>query len=227
MKELVSKINRLPLWAAFLVYEALITVRIFWEMGRIQPWIFVMQLFWFNCVLMFFVIFFKHLLKIGNNSLPVLASGALLTYVPLIYSTLVGHSWHLNFIPPVSPVQVACDMLTLLAFHEYDWPMFPELLLLLLGSFALGRILSGKTVHSLITACAATWTSFFCIGFAWVAVNPKHPALVHLTVPLSDFVFYALYYIVFFMILLLIAFWREILNCIKTHLYLPISKKSR
>ena len=59
MKNLVGKINKIPLIAAFLLYQVLISARIFIEMGATKPSIFVMQLFWFDCVLMFFVIGFK------------------------------------------------------------------------------------------------------------------------------------------------------------------------
>ena len=131
MKNLISKINKISLWAAFLIYQLLILVRIAVEMQEAVPVIFVMQLFWFDCVLMFFVIGFKYILKLKNSDLPVLFMGGFLTWLPLLYSVLMDHKWHLNFINPVSFRQVAFDMLTLLAFHEYDWPMFPELVLLL------------------------------------------------------------------------------------------------
>ena len=210
MRNLIGRINRIPLWAAFLCYQLLISVRIFIEMGATKPSIFIMQLLWFNCVLMFFVIGFKYILKLKNGDLQVLFSGAFLTYIPMIYSALAGHDWHLNFINPVSFRQVAFDMLTLLAVHEYDWPMFPELLLLILGSFALGVLLSGKPVKSLLTALFSTYASFFCLGFSWFAVNPDHPSLMHFTSPLPDHVTYALFYGSFFVILVFIAFFREI-----------------
>lgn len=215
VKDFVLKINRLPLFAAFLIYQFLIVVRIFIEMGKTRPSIFIMQLFWFDCVLMFFVIIFKYLLNLKNNGLPVLSLGAFLTYIPMIYSFLMHHNWSLNFINPVSFKQVVFNMATLLAFHEYDWPMFPELVLLISGSFALGFILSGKAVKSLISAFAATYSSFFCLGFSWLAVNPDHPSFSHFSSGFADHVFYGLYYISFFSVLCIIAFWREICGFIK------------
>ena len=210
MKNLISKINKIPLWAAFLIYQLLILVRIAVEMQEAVLVIFVMQLFWFDCVLMFFVIGFKYILKLKNSDLPVLFMGGFLTWLPLLYSVLMDHKWHLNFINPVSFRQVAFDMLTLLAFHEYDWPMFPELVLLLSGSFALGFLLSGKVLRSLCAALFSTYASFFCLGFSWVAVNPNHPSFYHFTSPLPDGITYSLFYIIFFIILTLIAFFREI-----------------
>ena len=210
MKNLVGKINRIPLWAAFLLYQLLISVRIFIEMGATKPSIFIMQLFWFNCVLMFFVTGFKYILKLKNGDLPVFFSGAFLTYIPLVYSALMHHDWHLNFINPASFKEVAFDMITLLAVHEYDWPMFPELLLLISGSFALGFLLSGKLLRSLLTALVSTYTSFFCLGFSWFAVNPDHPSFLHFTSPLPDHVTYSIFYGSFFLILVFIAFFREI-----------------
>jgi len=210
MKNLLKKINKIPLWAAFLIYEVLILVRIAVEMQETMIWIFVMQLFWFNCVLMFFVIGFKYILKLKNSDLPMLALGGFLTYIPLLYSVLMGHKWHLNFINPTSVWEVAFDMLTLLAVHEYDWPMFPELVLLLAGSFALGFIFTGRRLRSAVSALFSTYTSFFCLGFSWFAVNPDHPSFSHFTSPLPDHVTYSLFYILFFIILVLIAFFREI-----------------
>jgi hypothetical protein len=205
-----AEINRIPLWAAFLIYELLIALRIFIEMGVTKPSIFVMQLFWFDCVLMFFIINFKYLLKIENKDLSVLASGGFLTFIPMVYSFFMHHEWHLNFINPVSFRQVAFDMLTLLAFHEYNWPMFPELVLLLSGSFVLGVLLSGKVLKSLSAALTATFSSFFCLGFSWFAVNPKHPSLWHFSSPLPDHVTYGIFYGLFFIILVIAAFFREI-----------------
>ena len=116
----------------------------------------------------------------------------------MIYSTMMNHRWHLNFINPVSVREVALDMLTLLAVHEYNWPMFPELLILLISSFILGLILSGKPLRSLLTALFSLYSSFFCLGFSWFAVNPKHPSFSHFSSPLPDHVTYSIFYILFF-----------------------------
>lgn len=205
----------MPLLAAFFLYQVLIVIRIAIEMGETMPAIFIMQLFWFDCVMMFFVINFKYLLGLKNKELPVLAFGGFLTYIPLIYSFLMNHKWHLNFINPVSFSQVAFDMLTLLAVHEYDWPMFPELLLLVLSSFAAGVILTSKPLKSLFAALVSTYSSFLCLGFSWVAVNPDHPSFSHLVSNFADHITYSLYYISFWTVLCVIAFWKEIANFIK------------
>ena len=210
MKNLIGKINKIPLWAAFLLYQLLISVRILIETGGTEPSIFVMQLFWFDCVLMFFVIGFKYILKLENSNLPVLFSGGFLTYIPIIYSVLMDHDWHLNFINPTSFKQVAFDMLTLIAVNEYDWPMCPELVLLLIGSAALGILLSGNVLRSAATALFSTYSSFFFLGFSWFAVNPDHPSFSHFTSPLPDHVTYSIFYGSFFIILVIIAFFREI-----------------
>ena len=212
MRNIVSKINRMPLIAAFLLYQFLIVVRIYMEMRETMPAIFIMQLFWFDCVLMFFVISFKYLLKLKNADLSVLAFGGFLTYIPMIYSFLMNHEWKLNFINLVSFKQVVFNMLTLLAVHEYDWPMFPELVLLVLSSFIVGTVLTGKRLKPLVAALLATYSSFFCLGFSWVAVNPNHPSFLHFTSGFADHVFYSLYYILFFSVLCLIAFWKEIID---------------
>ena len=215
IKDFVAKINRMPLPAAFLLYQVLILIRIAVEMQEAVPAIFVMQLFWFDCVLMFFVINFKYLLKLQNKDLPVLALGGFLTYLPLVYSFFMDHKWHLNFINPVSFSQVAFDILTLLAVHEYDWPMFPQLLLLLLSSFAVGVILTAKPAKSFLAAVVSTYSSFLCLGFSWVAVNPDHPSFLHFASGFSDQTAYSLYYIAFWIVLCVVAFWKEIVDFIK------------
>ena len=214
-KRASAEINRIPLWAAFLFYQILILIRIAVEMGEAVPAIFVMQLAWFDCVLMFFVINFKYLLKLKNKDLPVLALGGFLTYIPMVYSVAMDHKWRLNFIEPVSFKQVVSDMLTLLAVHEYNWPMFPELLLLLIGSFVMALILSGRIVRSLLAAFLSVYMSFFCLGFSWMAVNPEHPSFSHWRSALSDPTAYTLVYLSFFAILALMAFWREVIVFIK------------
>ena len=210
MKNLIAKINKIPLWAAFLFYQLLLTGRVFIEFGKVWPSIFIMQIFWYNSVMMFFVISFKYLLKLKNRDLSVLALGGFLPYIPMIYSVLMHHQWHLNFINPTSFKEVAFDMITLLAVHEFDWPLFPELLALLVGSFFLAWILSGKPLRSLLAALLSTYSSFFCLGFSWFAVNPDHPSFSHFTSPLPDHVTYSIFYGSFFIILVFIAFFREI-----------------
>ena len=210
MKNLVGKINRIPLWAAFLLYQVLISGRIFIEMGMTKPSVFIMQLFWFDCVLMFFVIGFKYILKLKNRNLPILFLGGFLTYIPIIYSVLMDHEWCLNFINPTSVKQIAFDMITLLAVHEYNWPMFPELGLLILFSCALGFILTENLIRSVCAAFFSTYSFFFCLGFSWFAVNPDHPALMHFNSALPDHVAYSIFYGSFFIILVFIAFFREI-----------------
>ena len=210
MKNLVGKINRIPLWAAFLIYQLLLTGRVFLELGIVWPSIFIMQIFWYNSVLMFFVISFKYLLKVKNKDLSVLALGGFLPYIPLVYSALMHHKWHLNFINPISFKEVAFDMITLLAVHEFDWPLFPELLALLIGSFTVALILSGKPFKSFFVALISLYSSFFCLGFSWFAVNPEHPSFSHFTSPLPDHVTYSIFYGSFFIILVFIAFFREI-----------------
>lgn len=214
-KRAVAKINTLPLLAAFFCYQILILIRITVEMGESMVAIYTMQLSWFNCVMMFFVINFKYLLKVKNKDLPVLALGGFLTYIPLLYSVFVGHKWHLNFINPVSPMQVLGNMATLLASHEYNWPMFPELLMLLIGSFALALILSGNLIKSALTAALSLYSSFFCLGFSWFAVNPDHPSFSHLPSGFADHIAYSLYYISLFALLTAIAFAGEITGFIK------------
>lgn len=209
-KRAVAEINRVPLWAAFLCYQLLLPGRVFLEFGFVWPSIFVMQIFWYNCVLMFFFISFKYLLKIKNKDLSVLALGGFLPYIPLIYSVLMHHQWRLNFINPTSVGQVAFDIVTLCAVHEYNWPLFPELLALFVGSFLLALILTGKPIKSLIAAVIPLYSSFFCLGFAWFAVNPEHHALLHFTSPLADHVTYSIFYGSFYVILVFIAFFREI-----------------
>lgn len=217
-KRAVAKINRIPLWAAFLIFQLLLTGRVFVELGATWPSIFVMQIFWYNSVLMFFVISFKYLLKVRNRDLSVLALGGFLPYIPMIYSVLMHHKWHLNFINPTSFEEVVFDMLTLCAVHEYNWPLFPELLALFIGSFLLALIFTGKPLKSLLAAVLPLYSSFFCLGFSWFAVNPDHPSFSHFKSPLPDHVTYSIFYGLFFTILVFIAFFREIRCFIRQNL---------
>lgn len=211
----VSGINRIPFPVAFIFFQLLLTGRVLIELGVTLPSIVVMQLCWYSCVLMFFVISFKYLLKVKNTELSVLALGGFLPYIPMVYSFLMHHEWHLNFINPVSFGQVAFDMLTLLAVHEYDWPLFPELVMLLVSSFAAGVILTAKPLKSLLAAVVTTYFSFFCLGFSWFAVNYEHPSFSHFNSGFSDHVTYSLYYFSLLIILFAIAFWKEFVDFIK------------
>ena len=215
MKGIIEKVNKMPLIAAFMIYQALIVGRIFIEMGVKGITVVLMQLFWFDCVLMFFVFCYKCILRLKNSDLSVLFFGGFLTYIPMIYSVLMHHKWNLNFINPASFREVVFDVLTLLAVHEYNWPMFPELVLLLASSFALGWILTRKGFRAAATALVATTGSFLMLGFAWFSVTPKHPALFVLRSGLKDHQNYALYYISFFIIFSCIAFKEQLSDFIK------------
>jgi len=199
MKTLLNK-HRFLL--SLVAYELVISARIFAEMGLCSIHTYIHQLVWFNTVLLIFVLSFNKILKIELEKLWLLSAGAFLTFIPLIYSALSGHDWALNYIEPASFSQVTKDLLTLLCCHEYNWPMFPELLLLLTGSFAMAFYLSKDLKRSSLSSLAAFFGSFLLLGFSWIAVNPDHPTLFIIKSSLSDSKFYSLQLITIFITLL-------------------------
>lgn len=219
LKKIIEKTEKIPLEIAFLLYEALIICRIFMEMnGPPSIAVTISQLFWFNAVLIIFFISAKYLLKIDQKRLSILALGGFLTFIPIFYSLLLKHDWKLNFIQPVSVGQVCKDIFTLLAFHSYNWPMFPELVLLLLSFFFLGLIFSGDSLKALLVSFFTTYLSFFIMGFSWIAVNQNHPTLFLLSSDFLDMKFYALEHISIFTLFSAIAFYSELVDFIRQKL---------
>ena len=202
MKNFLIK-YKFPLSLIF--YEIVISARIFLEMGLCPLHTFIHQLTWFNTVLLIFVICFNLILKVELKKLWILASGGFLTFIPLIVSYFANHTWALNYIEPVSFFQVLKNLTTLLYFHDYNWPMFPELFLLLTGSLVLGYYLSRNIKRSIICAFSAFYGSFFLLGFSWIAVNPEHPTLFLLKSSFSDSKFYSLQVLTYFIAVLSLA----------------------
>lgn len=191
---------KFPLSLVF--YEILISARIFLEMELCPLHTFIHQLTWFNTVLLIFVICFNKILKIELEKLWILAFGGFLTFIPIIVSGLVNHEWALNYIEPSSFAQLSKDLLTLLYFHDYNWPMFPELFLLLTGSLGLAYYFSRNIKRSVVCAFSAFYGSFLLLGFSWIAVNPEHPTLFLLESSFSDSKFYSLQVLTYFIAVL-------------------------
>jgi len=194
----------------FIVYQIIISTRIFIEMEDLTLSVFIHQLFWFNSVLMFFFICFRYLLNIEKSRLFLLSAGSILTFIPLIYAKLSGTAWALNYIQPVSLKQVAFDLATLLFFHEYNWPMFPELIALLSGSILLATYLSKNLKLSIITSVTSVYGSFLLLGFSWIAVNPEHPTLFLIKSGFHDSQFYAFQLITVFSFFAIISLFKEV-----------------
>lgn len=225
-KKITAFITGNSLAFAFILYEIIISIRIFFEMEVLTAHIFVHQLFWFNCVLAFFYLFFKKFLKIDPDRLWILAGGSFLTFIPLVYSMIKGTPWMLNYIDPVSFVQVLKDLLTLLFRHRQNWPMFPELLTLLISATAIGFFFTRSLFKSFFVSLSALYMSFLTLGFSWISVSSDHPALFRLTTSFPPQQFYALQMITLFSIIIFIANSSELLEAskiIRLRLYLFLS----
>ncbi|MGI6395151.1 MAG: hypothetical protein ACOX2F_10590 [bacterium] len=195
---------------SFIIYQAVIAFRIFMEMEELTTSIFTHQLFWFNSVLLFFLISFKYILKIETKRLWILSAGGMLAFIPIIYAKFLGVTWRLNYIEPVSIKQIFFDLLTLLYNHSHNWLMFPELIALFICSFALGIFLSKKVKLSFIASAVALYSSFLALGFSWLAVNPEHPTLFLVNSGMEDSLFYAMQLITYFSILAIAGFYKNL-----------------
>ena len=207
MKDLLNK-YRFPLSLIF--YEIVISLRIFAEMGLCSIHTFIHQLMWFNTVLLVFFIGYRKILKVQTDRLWILSAGSLLTFIPIVFSYIAGHNWALNYVEPQSFIQVLKDLFTLLCCHEYNWPMFPELLALLLGSLGISYFLSKNIKRSVLCSLFSFYGSFLLLGFSWIAVNPDHPTLFLLRSSFVDSKFYSLQMTSLFIILLSAANHKEV-----------------
>lgn len=212
---IINFIIRNSLAFAFILYEIIISIRVFFEMEVLTVQIFVHQLFWFNCVLAFFYFFFKKILKIDSDRLWILAGGSFLTFIPLVYSIIKGQPWVLNYIEPLSTAQVLKDVFTLLFRHSHNWPMFPELLALLISSSAVAFFFTRSLLKSFFTSLAALYISFFTLGFSWISVSADHPALFRFTTSFPPQQFYSLEMITLFSIIISAAHSSELFSAAK------------
>ena len=202
--------HRFPL--SLITYELVISIRIIIEMGLCALHTFIHQLMWFNIILLIFFICFNKILKVEAKRLWLLSAGSLLTFIPIIFSYFAGHKWALNYIEPQNFLQVVKNLFTLLCCHDYNWPMFPELLLLLSGSSALAYYFSKDIQKSFLCSFAAFYSSFLLLGFSWIATNPDHPTLLLLESSFSDSKFYSLQMITIFIFIISIANYKDLKN---------------
>lgn len=226
MNKLSEIVKNHSLAFAFLLYELVITIRIFVEMEDLTLYVFVHQLFWFNSVLAIFFMSFKKILRIDADKLWILAGGSFLTFIPIVYCALSGKRWSLNYIEPASFSQIMRDVFTMLAGHSYNWPMFPELLALFILSAITGTLLTGKYFKPVAVSLVTLYGAFFILGFSWISVNPEHPSLFHLTTSLPEQQFYAFQLISLFSIISVFSYSRELLELtheIRHRLYFTLS----
>ena len=110
MNKAIDSIKENRLFLALLFYQALIAGRIFIEMNHLTPYIFIHQLYWFTGVMVWFFLIFKYVLEINIKKLWFFAGGSILTCIPLVYATLMGERWSLNYVAPESFYQIVKDM---------------------------------------------------------------------------------------------------------------------
>jgi hypothetical protein len=192
MNKIIELIKENRLFVALLIYHTLISARIFIEMEHLTLFIFIHQLFWFTGVMIWFFVVFKYVLKINIKKLWFFSGGGALTYIPLIYSSLKGERWSLNYVAPESFFQVVRDMATFLFNHPRNWPMFPELVVLFAFTLSVSICLSKNIPKSLLATILAVYGSFFIFGFSWISVDLNHPSLLPLSSTYDPQKFYAL-----------------------------------
>ncbi len=213
MKQTFRFASEHRLTLSLIVYQVIISTRIFIEMKYLTAHIFIHQLFWFTGVLLWFVLIFKQVLKVEENRLWFFSAGSLLTFIPLIYATLMGEEWRLNYVAPESFFQVVKEMATLLAFHPKNWPMFPELVLLLIFTYMAGIYLTKNFKTSLAATILSVYGSFVLFGFSWISVAENHPSAFFLKSTFFDpQKFYSLQMIAMCSVIIILTFKKDILK---------------
>ncbi len=218
MNKIIQLIKENRIFIALLVYHILIAARIFIEMEHLTLFIFIHQLFWFTGVMIWFFFVFKHILKVDIKKLWFFAGGGIITYIPLVYATLKGEKWSLNYVTPESFFQIVRDMGTLLINHPRNWPMFPELIILLAFTLSVSICLSKNIPKSFLTTILAVYGSFFIFGFSWISVSVDHPSALVLKTAYGDpQKFYALYMMAICSVLVILTVIDEIPDLMKKH----------
>jgi hypothetical protein len=210
MNKLIRFLSDNRLFFALLFYQALISVRIFIEMRYLTLYIFIHQLFWFTGVLIWFFFVFKWMLKVDANRIWFFCCGAFLTYIPLIYATLMGERWSLNYVSPETFKQVLYDMATFLFYHPRNWPMFYELVLLFIFTLAAAIYISKDVLRSFFVTVLAVYGSFLVFGFSWISVAENHPSAITFSSTFDPQKFYAVQMIGRCSILLVLTAWKDI-----------------
>lgn len=192
-----------------------VSTRIFIEMENLSAAVFFHQTFWFYSVFLFFVLCFRHILRVPPKKLHILASGSPIIFIPLIYCYITGTQCTMNYVHMKSFSYTVFHLATLLYFHPSNHPMFYELSLLLIGTTALALILSKKPLRSIVTSLTAFYGAFLFFGFSWISVNKDHPTFFLLSSSFEPHLFYAFQFYGISLVLLFFIFLPEIKNNIK------------
>jgi len=133
--------------------------------------------------------------------------GGFLTFIPIIFiHFVINKRVHLDYYVIDSFSTTFFDLVTMLKFHKFDYPMFPELTSLFILTFALSFFLSKKFLKSFFSTIFSFYGSFLIAGLSWFSLRESQPALIVIKSFFKPQKFYAMKWFIFVSILFFIFY---------------------
>jgi|GEM_PF-1074231 len=223
---LLARWSRIPFpWQMlllFFVFEIIASGRVFVEMQilvRNNNLVTAIHRFlWYTYVFLFFAVCYRRILHVPFERLMYLAFGGIILFIPPIYAALHGGEFQMNYLVSRNPWEIARELLTLHYRHEENFFMFPELLVLLVGTIVISWYFSRRVFKTLLNTVVAFYGAFLTAGLCWFSVEPHHEAVWRLTAMFHSQQFYAFQFLSGVVILSLLLFLPEIVAWIRGRL---------
>lgn len=204
---------------SFGIFELFAACRVYLEMrvldSNSEIIVSVHRFFWYTYVFMFFVACYRRILHVPFSKLMYLSLGGIILFIPPLYALLTHVPMTSNYLVSRDLRGILFELVTLHAGHEKNYIMFPELLVLLVGTAATSWFFSRKVKKTLINTLVAFYGSFLSAGLCWFSVERHHEAVLRLSSMFHSQQFYLLQFLGGVVILSLVAFGPEFLACLR------------
>ncbi len=203
----------------FFLFEIIVGVRVFVEMRLLSinnnPMTALHRLLWYTYVFLFFAACYRRILDVSFEKLIYLAPGGVILFIPPLYAALTGKEFLMNYLVSRDPVEIARELLTLHYSHPRNYFMFPELLVLLLGTAVLSWYFSRRFAKTILNTVVSFYGAFLSAGLCWFSVEPQHDAVFSLTAMFHAQQFYALQFLSGIVVLSAILFLPELAGWVR------------
>jgi len=171
----------------------------------------VHRLLWYTYVFLFFAACYRRILNAPFEKLMCLSVGGVILFIPPIYAALSGQEFLMNYLVSREPLEIARELLTLHYNHPKNYFMFPELLVLLLGTVSISWYFSRHVPKALLNTVVAFYGAFLTAGLCWFSVEPKHDAVFRLQAMFHAQQFYAFQFLSGIVVLSVLLFLPEVI----------------
>ncbi len=199
----------------FFLFEVIAGARVFVEMQILacnnNLMTAVHRLLWYTYVFLFFSVCYRRILGVPFEKIMYLALGGVILFIPPLYAAVSGQEFLMNYLVSRDPIEIARELLTLHYGHPKNYFMFPELLVLLVGTLVLSWYFSRSVPKTLLNTIISFYGAFLTAGLCWFSVEPHHDAVLRLRAMFHAQQFYAFQFLSGIVVLSFLLFLPEVI----------------